>query len=72
MAQHLIKYLNDPIAAEPKEIGFEFMPSYDVAMDRVAEVMPELRAKHGPKTGYRIEDMTGRIVMIGPGRGSDA
>jgi hypothetical protein len=66
--QHLIRYFDDPISLTRREIGHEFERSFDEALARAAKRSFELRAKFGVHAGYRIEDLTGRTVMIGPGR----
>jgi hypothetical protein len=68
MQQHIIKYLDDPLSPVSKELGHEFAISFEVALDKAAARAVELREIHGALAGYRIEDMTGRTVMIGPGR----
>lgn len=68
MQQHIIKYFDDPLSAAPSELGYEFALSFDAALDKAAARVPALRAKYGKLAGYVIEDITGRRVMIGPGR----
>ena len=70
--QHIIKYVDDVSASHPRELEFEVAPSFDAAWDRANDRIPELRAKHGVRVDYVIEDMTGRRAMIGPGRYGDA
>lgn len=72
LSQHLIKYFDDPISPNPKELEFEFAPSFDEAFTRASRRAVELRKQHGDAAGFKIEDMTGRTVMIGPGRMRDA
>jgi hypothetical protein len=68
---HLIKFVDDPASPQPTEFGFLFACSLDEALEKVTASLPGLKAKHGA-VGYRIEDVTGRTVWIGPGRYDDA
>lgn len=67
MEHYTIRYFDDPLSANPTELGSETEPTYAKALDRVSEVMPGIRAKHGVRSGYRIEDGAGRTVFTGPG-----
>ena len=72
MHVHKIRYLDDPHSVAPSEIGFEFAPSFDAALDQAGNRLPGLRKKHGQKAGYHVEDPDGHLVWVWPGQHDDA
>ena len=70
MQQHLIKFVADPTSSSSEELGSAFAPSLDDAKDTAKAGLPKYR-EQCPTAGYRIEDLTGRTVWIGPGTHDD-
>jgi hypothetical protein len=67
---HLVKFVDDPVASYPRELAFLFAGSLDEAVEKAKASVAGLKARHGA-VGYRIEDVTGRAVSIGPGKYDD-
>ena len=66
MPHFQIKFFDSIVARSRKELHSEGMISdLDTAELRARALLPALRKKLGV-TGYRIEDLTGRTVAMGP------
>jgi hypothetical protein len=64
---HLIRFFDDPVAQRPKEVGFLFASAFDEAVETAKASLPQFKATRAA-SGYRVEDVTGRTVWIGPGK----
>lgn len=63
---HVVRYLLDPRSGQAREIGFETAPSYEAAVRIATRGLIDLRAAHGERVGYVIEDRSGRRIRVGP------
>ncbi|RTL63960.1 MAG: hypothetical protein EKK41_22375 [Hyphomicrobiales bacterium] len=63
---HVVRYLMDPRSGQAREIGFETAPSYEAAVRIATRGIADLRAAHGERVGYVIEDRSGRRIRVGP------
>lgn len=63
---HLVRFLDDPRSSNARDLGYEFAPSLEAAIELAVARLGDLRARHGLSAGYVIEDRQGRRVRIGP------
>jgi hypothetical protein len=65
-AQFQIRFFDSPVSTNRNQLHSEFITSsQEAAEERARALLPSLRARG--VSGYRIEDITGRTVAIGPG-----
>ncbi len=63
---HIVRFLDDPLAVDARELGYEMAPSLHDALDLAVRRLYDLRRLHGPRVGYVIEDRQGRRLRVGP------
>ncbi len=63
---HLVRYLDDPRSSNARDLGYEFAPSLEAAIELATARIGDLRIRHGARVGYVIEDRQGRRVRLGP------
>jgi len=65
--RYLIRFWDDPLAAERVEIYVLSEPSLGEAIKRASATKVSLRARYGSRAGYTVEDELGHTILIDPG-----
>jgi len=66
--KYIVKFWDDPFSRAPVAIDFLSTDTYGGAVEKAAARAETLRRQYNDRVGYFIEDETGRIIMVGPGK----